>query len=65
MKEEMIKLFEPQKKLFREILQEINGKTMDYESCRMLEKFFDNYTKQIINNFVEAIKELKGEAKQK
>jgi len=61
MKEELIKTLEPQKKLFREFVGELNGKTMDYGSCRLLEDFFDNYTKQIIDSFVEAMKVLKKE----
>ncbi len=61
--EEIIKTLEPQKKAFRDVMQEINGKTMDYESCRLLEEFFDTYTKQIIHNFIEAIKVLKKEVK--
>ena len=59
MKEELRKILEPQKKLFREMIQEINGKVMDYESCRLLEEFFDNYTEQMIDNFIKSIEALK------
>jgi len=63
MKKEIEKILEPQKKLFKKFIDEINGKTMDYESCKLLEHFFDEYTKQLVNAFLESLKKLK-EAKQ-
>ena len=59
MKEELEKIIEPQTKLFREFVAELNGKTMDYETCRLLEDFFAENNKVLITAFEQAIIKLK------
>ncbi len=50
---------EQRNKFFREMLQECNGKTMDYESCRLLEEAFVFNGKNLVDSFIEGIKKLK------
>jgi hypothetical protein len=45
---EIEKSLEPQKENVRTLISELNGKVMDYESCRMLEDFFNDYPKIIL-----------------
>lgn len=56
--EKLEKQFEPQKKMVRELMAELNGKHMDYESCRMLEDFFNDYTNMWINTIKTKIEQL-------
>ena len=45
--------------LFRQIMQELNGKIMDYETCRMLEDFLEEYSKIIFIQIEKAIMKIK------
>ena len=50
---------EGQNKVFRQMLQECNGKIMNYECCRLLEEAFIFNGKHLVESFVQAIETLK------
>ena len=37
-----------QKQAIRKLMAELNGKTMDYETCSMLEEFMNDYFEMIL-----------------
>ncbi len=49
---------EEQKKLFRKLMSELNGKEMDYETCRMLEDFFNEYHEQMLEQIEMALRSI-------
>jgi len=59
--EEIKEKIKNQKKLFRKLMAELNGKTMDYESCSMLEEFFNDYTQVTLNSIEQAMLKIKKE----
>ncbi len=50
---------------FRGLLGELNGKVMNYETCRMLEDFWRDYNQEIFSRIQEgitiAVKQMKKE----
>ena len=59
-KQDYDKLTEVYRQKFREAIGECNGKTMDYESCRLLEDLFDLSISQLVQAFEGAMKQLKN-----
>ncbi len=47
------------KELFRELISELNGKTMDYETCRMLEEFLNTYTEVMLKSIEQELLKIK------
>lgn len=43
-------LLQKQKEQVRKLMAELHGKTMDYETCSMLEEFFNDYTNLMLEN---------------
>ena len=54
-------LWKPQKENFQKLIAELNGKVMDYETCRSLEEFFEDYHRIILNSFIETLNKWKEE----
>ena len=44
-----------QKEQFRLLVAELHGKTMDYETCRMLEDFLNDYSNIIFKTLEEEL----------
>jgi len=55
MDEEIRKMLEPQKLAFRQLMSELNGKTMDYETCSMLEEFLNDYIEIFLKEMEKAL----------
>ncbi|KKM23634.1 hypothetical protein LCGC14_1613190 [marine sediment metagenome] len=47
--------------LFRELLSELDGKVMNYETCRMLEDFLNEYSRKILEEIEKAFLKIKEE----
>jgi len=54
-KEKLITLLkaeqEEKNKLFKKLLNELDGKVMNYSTCSMLDEFWQDYNNKIIENF--------------
>lgn len=55
MKEKLDQMY----KEFRNLTAELCGKTMDYETCRMLEDFFKEYTEIMLKEIEKGIEKIK------
>ena len=56
MDEKTKKNIREQKRLFGQVVAELNGKYMDYETCRMLENFFSEYVDIVIASIGKEIR---------
>ncbi len=58
-RKQMLELYKPQMNKFREMMDEVNGKVMDYQSCRIIEETFEVIINQTIDTYLEMFEEIK------